>query len=483
MIKPRSILQLTITGFLAVTGLLIVALVSTANQMSGLSDRSQRVVGLTAIAMNASRTLLEQTTAMERNARQFSIVRDPEIFDVYTDRRQTFSNAADRLRSSNLTQALIENISIIEELEQNAFDAMETATAQDIESIYQNLLRVAYQIADVVNEWADQQVTAINEESAETQRLLTLQGIFLVGAAVVLAGIFTTLITRPLIHIERVIARLGKGKYEDKVNITGPKDLVKLGVQLDWLRDRLAKLEQQRSSLLRHVSHELKTPLAAIQESASLLSDGVVGKLSSDQQSLINIQLKSVQRLQGLIDELLRHHNESFSVINSMALPVRMDEIIKKVLANHELTMQSNCLSIEANINGASIFGDPEQLRVIVDNLLSNAIRYSPRAGVIKLGLHQYQELAVVTIEDQGPGILESEIDKIFEAFYQGQQPPSGNYQGSGLGLAIVQEYVSANGGSIEVLPGERGARFEIEFPLLNEPDAANVISEQQVVG
>jgi CHASE3 domain sensor protein len=126
MLKPSSILQLTITGFLAVTGLLIIALVSTANQMSGLSDRSQRVVGLTVIAMNASRTLLEQTTAMERNARQFSIVRDPEIFDVYRDRRQTFANAADRLKSSNLTQSLIEHVTMIETLEQNAFAAMAT---------------------------------------------------------------------------------------------------------------------------------------------------------------------------------------------------------------------------------------------------------------------------------------------------------------------------------------------------------------------
>lgn len=482
MIKPRSILQLTITGFLAVTGLLIVALVSTANQMSGLSDRSQRVVSLTAVTMNASRTLLEQTTAMERNARQFSIVRDPEILNVYADRRQTFASAAERLNSANLNQTLIEYISAIRELEKDAFETMETQTVQDIESNYQNLLRVAYQIADVVNDWADQQVIAIDAESTETQRLLTLQAIFLVGTAVVLAGVFTTLITRPLIHIERAIAKLGKGKYEDRVDIAGPRDLVKLGVQLDWLRDRLAKLEQQRSSLLRHVSHELKTPLAAIQESASLLSDGVVGELSVQQQSLINIQLKSVQRLQVLIDELLRHHNESFSAINPMALPIRMDEVIEKVLLSHELSLQTNCLSIEANINKASIFGNTEQLRVIVDNLLSNAIRYSPKAGVIKLGLHQYQEFAVVTIEDQGPGISETEVNKIFEAFYQGQQPPTGNYQGSGLGLAIVQEYVTANGGNIEVLSSERGARFEIEFPLLEESRVTQNLSEQKAV-
>src|SRR5690554_5084246 len=98
-IKPRSILQLTIIGFLTVTGILILALVTTARQLDGLSDQSQRIVSESTTAMNYVRTVIEQTSAMERNARQYEIIRDDEILKVYGDRRQRLIEATEGLSS------------------------------------------------------------------------------------------------------------------------------------------------------------------------------------------------------------------------------------------------------------------------------------------------------------------------------------------------------------------------------------------------
>src|SRR5688572_23629722 len=112
-IKPRSILQLTITGFLAVTGLLIAALVVTAEQLDGLSDRSQRVISQSASAMRASRILIEQMTAMERNIRQYRILEDAEILKVYANRRITFTEVAVEVEQLKLDDEITEYVNTL----------------------------------------------------------------------------------------------------------------------------------------------------------------------------------------------------------------------------------------------------------------------------------------------------------------------------------------------------------------------------------
>src|SRR5690606_12872330 len=162
---------------------------------------------------------------------------------------------------------------------------------------------------------------------------------------------------------------LGSGSLATPVQIHGPTDLVRLGASLDWLRERLHKLEQQRTLFLRHVSHELKTPLAAIAESSSLLSDGAVGPVSDEQLEILRIQANNCHRLQRLIEDLLRYNRESFSVLNTMPQPVRLDRTIDAVIGAHELALKSQQLRIARAVERLTVQGDPEQLRVVIDNL------------------------------------------------------------------------------------------------------------------
>jgi two-component system sensor histidine kinase GlrK len=281
-----------------------------------------------------------------------------------------------------------------------------------------------------------------------------------------LAGVFTALITRPLLQVNRAINQLGSGSYATPVAIRGPKDLVRLGASLDWLRDRLHKLEQQRTLFLRHVSHELKTPLAAIHESSALLGDGAVGALSAEQLAIIRIQGSNCQRLQRLIEDLLRYNAESFSVLNVMPQPVRVDRVVDGVVATHELALGSRQLVIAREVEKVTVQGDAEQLRVVIDNLMTNAIRFSPQGGTITLRLREEHDCVVFEILDQGPGILPEETGKVFEAFYQGAAPNKDFYKGTGLGLAIAEEYARANGGTIEALASDDGGHFRLLLPL-----------------
>jgi hypothetical protein len=115
------------------------------------------------------------------------------------------------------------------------------------------------------------------------------------------------------------------------------------------------------------------------------------------------------------------------------------------------------------------VVGDGEKIRTIVDNLVSNAIKYSPRSGTIAIDVGVDGAFAVLDVVDEGPGIEPGERQRIFESFYQGKPPLEGRVKGSGLGLAIAREYALVHGGRIEVSDrddGRRGARFRLWLPL-----------------
>jgi len=186
--------------------------------------------------------------------------------------------------------------------------------------------------------------------------------------------------------------------------------------------------------------------------------------LSKEQKKIICIQRKHCQRLQVLIDDLLQYQLQSFSVLEDRRSPVRLDNVVEKVIASHELIIRSCKINIVSKLNSVTVKGDAEQLRVIIDNLLTNAIKYSPGGSIVEISLKLHDGRVLFDISDEGPGIALHERDKIFSAFYQGAQHGKEFLKGSGLGLAIAREYILANKGTIELRKSVKGAHFQIYF-------------------
>jgi two-component system, NtrC family, sensor histidine kinase GlrK len=472
--RTRSILQLTIIGFLIVGALLVAALLMSARQLELITDLSQRTANQSATAMRAGRQLVEHTSAMERNARQYAVTGDPALREFYEARRHDFHQSLAMLYSLDLNDSIRLQMQNLLDSDAEAHQhILELNTVPQADFNYPILLEAAHMLARTLSTWVDDQVAQVRERTFYAQRTLNLQTLFLVMAALGMAGWFIRLITQPLGQIDKAIYKLGGGAYQDPIQIRGPKDLQVLGERLDWLRTRLAQLEQQRSSFLRHVSHELKTPLAAIQESAALLNDGIVGELSDDQKRIIRILSNNCSRLLELIENLLRYNAGRFSVLEAMPRPVNLVKLTKAVIATYDSAMNSNGIRVELEAGRLVVSGDEERLRVIVDNLLSNAVKYSPQDGIISIRLYEEEpqgdqdgRFGIFEIQDQGPGIAVNESKSIFTAFYQGKAPERGYYKGSGLGLAIAREYAIAGGGSIELVAANKGAYFRARFPL-----------------
>jgi two-component system sensor histidine kinase GlrK len=222
------------------------------------------------------------------------------------------------------------------------------------------------------------------------------------------------------------------------------------------------------------MSHELKTPLANIREGTDLLMDGAVGELGTDQREVTTILRDNGIKLQRLIENLL-----SFSAWQSQSLGLELSEfklrpLVKQVLENQQLTLLAQRVRLDMRVDDVTLYADRGKLRLVLENLLSNAIKYSPRGGEIHLVAQAKDEELVLDVADSGEGIPAAERAHIFDAFYTGK-PSSSSVKGTGIGLSVVMEFVSAQGGSVEVCDGEYpGAHFRIRIPLrVSDPLAA----------
>ncbi|MGZ5573267.1 MAG: HAMP domain-containing sensor histidine kinase, partial [Usitatibacter sp.] len=319
----------------------------------------------------------------------------------------------------------------------------------------------------------DEGIEQLRTQAVQSRNKVFWLMIALIPTAVVLIASFTFLISRPIRQVTESIRGLGDGQFARPIRIEGPGDMVRLGAQLDWLRERLVTLEAQKTRFLQHMSHELKTPLTALREGSDLLYSGVVGNLNAEQREIARILQENSIELRKLIEGLLNYSAVHAQASYLDAKIVALREVVRRVVNDRKLPIVAKGIRIELNCENVAAYCDEEKIRIVLDNLLSNAVKFSPERGLISIKLYKEHGDAVFEVADEGPGIPEPEREKVFEAFYRGTDTPIAAIKGSGLGLSIVKEYVTLHRGRIEVLEGP-GAHFRIRFPRRkSDPRAA----------
>jgi two-component system sensor histidine kinase GlrK len=326
----------------------------------------------------------------------------------------------------------------------------------------------AQAMLSATNRLTEREIEHLQQTAAEGSKTWGYLALAAGLIAMLLAITFAVLIARPIRQLDQAIRQMGSADFTHAIEVNGPQDMRYLGQRLEWLRSRLHELEEQQNRFLRHVSHELKTPLTAVREGAELLRDRVGGELSPEQREIVRIVRENTLSLQKLIEDLLNYH-QTRSIEPQTLGPVALVDVVRRVVREHKLAAFARLITVEAKLVPSMIVGDGEKIRAIVDNLLSNAIKYSPRSGTIAIELRPEGAQAVLDVVDNGPGISAADRPHIFESFYQGKTAPGGRIKGSGLGLAIAREYTLAHGGHIELIDrpdGRRGAHFRLSLPL-----------------
>jgi two-component system sensor histidine kinase GlrK len=334
---------------------------------------------------------------------------------------------------------------------------------------FDRLSELADDIARSGNRQIDARLEALQQQTQRTQRRLFWQSALLAPLTLIAILSLTLFIGRPLRAIDRAISELGRGTFSRAIEVSGPRDLERLGAQLEWLRLRLLDLAQERNRFLRHMSHELKTPLANIREGAELLMDGAVGPLDNSQREVIAILRDNGIKLHRLIENLLSFSAWQKESVGLDLSEFRLRPLVKQVLESQQLTVVSQRVRLEVKVDDLVLRADRGKVRLIVENLLSNAIKYSPKGGTVYLHAAKQDTQLMIDVADVGAGIPPEERARVFEAFYTGRPPAGVQVKGTGIGLSVVLEFVNAHGGTIEIVDGEYpGAHFRIRMPILS---------------
>jgi two-component system sensor histidine kinase GlrK len=466
--RPKSLFGLILIGFALVAVPLLAAVLWAAVYMDRLAERSEALIVNGVQATRASRLIVEQITSLERNARLYQVLNDPEMLNLYVAKhaelKDTIESLSRLLADVAVTESLVQlratSESILADLHAGG------ATPALMPDRFRALSAHAAVIAAASNRLIDAELGLMQSSARRAQRGLAWMSAALLPGTLALVIVFTLLVARPIRQIDRAISELGKGTFSRPLVVTGPRDLELLGQQLEWLRLRLLELAQEKNKFLRQMSHELKTPLANIREGTELLMDGAVGELARDQREVTGILRDNGLKLQQLIENLLTFSAWQNRNAHLDLSDFELGALIRQVAQHHRLALVSNRIRLELDVADVTVYADAEKLRLVIDNLLSNATKFTPAEGTIHVTASARSGEVTIDVADTGPGVPAADRPHIFEAFYQGRLPQGGHVGGTGIGLSVVLECVRAHGGTVELVDGEYpGAHFRIRMP------------------
>ena len=474
-IRPQSLSGLLSAALLLIVLPLTLALVYGGVQLQQLSRTNDVLVRDSIVLGQLTQLLFQDITAMERSASLYAIMDDQRVARSFETNYTGFARTLQKLAE------------FVPEAEINGVRAAGAMTASLVRggspseltssavSRFEALSIEANRLAQRARNGIDTRLTQVQRRANATQKGLLWTIIGLVPASLAIAGIFWFYVLRPLRAIDRAISDLGRGAFSHAISISGPADLAALGRQLEWLRTRLLDIALERNRFLRHMSHELKTPLANIREGTDLLLDGAVGPIDDNQREVASILRENALRLQQLIENLL-----SYSAWKSRASSVeltsfRLSSLVGTVIDSQRLAMAARNLTLDMHVADVHLVADRAKLKLVLENLLSNALKFTPRGGTIHLHAYPDGATTVIDFADTGPGIAPDERDKIFDAFYSGATPQGGPLKGTGIGLSVVREFVEAHGGTVEVVTGQfPGAHLRIRLPAAARRESAH---------
>jgi two-component system sensor histidine kinase GlrK len=443
-IGALSIKKLTLFGFMLVALPLVLALIYSTTQVNLMSKQSAQAIFSVVALTKANRELNENKLKLERYASQYIVLKDKELKNDYLMQElealtlinnNFLSYDDEQLRL--LCQEFLVIITTVNHVINS--DSIDESTLETLQNQFFVLTELSQKIHLRSDELIDVQANKVDITAKQISDTM-LMSLLIIPLTLIIAGIFIFLITTPLKLLIAKIQTLEKGDFDNEIKLIGSPEIREIADALEIMRLRLHALELQKSSFIRHISHELKTPLAAIREGTELLYDNSVGKLNDEQQEICCIIKESVKRLQRLIEDLLNFNIVLDSTSLQDSEKVLLKPLIENVVSDHKLEIKRKKLVVMQSFDDVVVFSNAKQLKVILDNILSNAIKYSSDSGTISIHAELKNKQLELSIVDSGPGIELDIKEKVFDAFYQGTAPENSQIKGSGLGLTIVKE-------------------------------------------
>lgn len=322
-----------------------------------------------------------------------------------------------------------------------------------------------------LNVWATARLMFASEHDLLLATVLLL---FASGIAVVLGGLFASALTERLSRLENATRALETGDLAARAPVGGSDEIAALAKsfnqmaeQLEQAAEKQKELDDLRRDLVAWAGHDLRTPLASIRLLVEALSDGMVTDPETSRQYLGQAK-KQVDVLASLVDDLFQVSQLDAGGLPLDCEPASLSDLLSDTLESFSgmAAQREIRLEVSAAPGIDPLTMDVQRMGRVLNNLISNALRYTPSGGLVSVHAELRDRLVLVTVKDSGEGISTQDLPHVFERFYRGDKSRNRTTGGAGLGLAIAKGVVEAHGGAISVhsQPGQ-GAAFTFTIP------------------
>ncbi|MFN8379358.1 MAG: HAMP domain-containing sensor histidine kinase [Anaerolineae bacterium] len=287
-------------------------------------------------------------------------------------------------------------------------------------------------------------------------------------AALLLSALISRSIARPLQEVAQAATAVADGRDDERAPVSGPQEVRAVAEAFNQMSDKVQAEQRAQQDFLANVTHDLKTPLTSIQGYSQAIVDGAAG----DPVKAAGIIYDEASRLNRLVVELTDLARLQSGRFSMHLQPINLSQLTEAISQRLAIVAREKGVQFEVITPPVpNVQGDGDRLAQVLTNLISNALKYTPKGGSVKVNTAAANNGVVLTVADTGVGIPAEELPRIFERFYQVDKA-RGPRRGSGLGLAIVAEIVHAHGGTIEASSGGngQGATFTVWLPVNTQP-------------
>jgi|GEM_PF-280173 len=483
------------TGLFLVTALLIGALGYQFVQMEKLQTINRELSLIKLEAARISVRLLQGLEGVREFAAKSAVLADPDYLTQLEDWETAVDEDLERLALVGLAEPEERIRGRMEGRWEEYRRVAPTLTddpltfVEEVETILMDLRADTEELIAVNEEGVVERAAA---STAAADRAFTV-ALIATGLSLVLAALLSLLlylsISGPLRRMTRGTREVARGHFDHRLDVQGPGELVSLARDFNHMAEQLGELEGMKQDFVSHVSHELKTPLAAIQETIEVLLDELPGPVTSKQERLLELARKSSNRLSAMISNLLEISRLEAGAGGYDPQWGDLAEIARALVEEVEpLAAERNIgIAVSPGTEPADLVCDPDRIGDVIGNLVGNALKFSPEGATVRVGVTRIDTLpealvpgdengiagesgpfVLLSVEDEGPGVPEGHKELIFEKFHQVNRRERIRGQGVGLGLAIAHRIVQAHAGAIRVedRPGG-GAIFQVLLPRI----------------
>ncbi len=459
--QPRSVLQLVIFGFFAALAPLVVAILFTVQTLDELTSSSRRSTELVVEATRLGQSIQSNLRGLERRAGQYFALADPELAALFDRERNLLSGDLQTLHQRLPTESpdvegLLQSLDrlVLTTAEEAVPEGNTPSPAQRLAQTFSLINEQGAAVQTWLEASLDRLLQQTVKEADDLINQLKLQLGVLACATLALLLFAANRINRPVKDLTQEIHALGTEGLSHSIDISGPQEVRDLGSKLEWLRQELQEAEKQKQQFLRHISHELKTPLSSLREGTDLLAEHVAGHLSQQQQEIVEIVQENAIQLQRLIENLIDYNQLPRQELNIEQFNV--EELLEELLGHYRIPLENKSLRVKRKGSVENWITDRYKLRTALDNLLSNAVNYTPEGGRIELVWRNDDANLVIDVANSGEPIPEEDAERVFEPFVQSAAKRTGPVKGSGIGLSVARECMEVQQGSLSLVAHSR---------------------------